>query len=57
MKNDSQSSVFDVPQGQACYYTCFLTERRLERHAVRRGHTNGNASHCQLRNRLLLEHP
>jgi len=57
MKEESQSSVFDVPQVQAYYYTCCLTERRLERLAVRRGHTNGNASHCQLHNRLLLEHP
>jgi len=57
MKKDSQTSVFDVPQGQAYYYTCYLTERHPERLAVRRGHTNGNASHCQLHNRLLLEHP
>jgi hypothetical protein len=28
MKQESQSSVFDVPQGQAYYYTCCLTERR-----------------------------
>jgi len=57
MKKASQSSVFHVLQGQAYYYTGCLSERRPERHAVRRGHTNGNASHCQLHNRLLLEHP